>query len=45
MGEEGPIREGDTGVSDAQSGGDEHWRVRGQQGGDRLSEKPVDLVQ
>ena len=31
------LYKGDTGISDAQSGGDEHRRVRRQQGGDRLN--------
>ena len=33
--------EGDTGIFYAQSGDDEHWRLRGQQGGDRRSENPL----
>ena len=40
-GQGGPICEGNTGVFDAQSGGDELWRVRGQQGGDRLNVNPL----
>ena len=33
------------GVSDAQPGANEHWCVQGQQGGDRPSEKTLELVQ
>ena len=47
-GHRGIIYEGDSGVSgvsDAQSRADEHWRVRGQQGGDRLGEKKLEFIQ